>query len=282
MNRADSYLKHGPRGLRLGHSALGPAEAPTALLIHGITGSRRYWWPHVRELAGRYRLLVPDLPGFGRSPKPFVDYTMDFFVEALDGFLDQQLGKLGEAETTGPIHVIGHSLGAMIGLELAARIPERVARLALLNVPRFESADQAHRIMHEGSASYRRLLTSDSLSASWTQMRRTGWRLTARYMRRLPWAVLSDARNFTFRSLSSTIEHCLMLHRVDPALRRLPGTISTLIVQGERDQVAPLEAVRDLPSRYPNVELRVVRHAGHNLFHTHHDECLAHISGFLD
>ena len=246
------------------------------LLLHGITASRRYWTPRIRDLSTRFRLLIPDLPGFGRSPKPFVDYTMDFFVETLDGFLDQAVGK----DT--PVRLLAHSLGALIGLELAARRPARLQRLALLNVPRFKDAASAHRIMFENSSSYRKLLTVDSLTANLAQVRRAGLRLSARYLRRLPWTVLADTRQVTFRSLSSTVEHVLLHYRVDSALGRLPANTRMLLIHGDRDQVAPLETVRELPARHPHPRLEVIRGASHNLFHTHHNECLPLLIDFLD
>ena len=40
------------------------ADAPTLVLVHGFTGSKENWYPLARALGGRYRLLIPDLPGW--------------------------------------------------------------------------------------------------------------------------------------------------------------------------------------------------------------------------
>jgi pimeloyl-ACP methyl ester carboxylesterase len=256
-------------------SVLGPLDAPPLLVLHGITASRRYWLPRILPLASSYRLYVPDLPGFGASPKPVTDYTMRFFVETAMGLLEQH-GLSGR-----PFRIVGHSLGALVGLELAARSDCRVERLALLNLPRFRDDEEAHRIMLDGSASYRSLLTVNSLGASWAQIRRAGLRLTARNVRRIPWGVIADARKFSFRSLSSTIEHCLLGYRVDGVVRSVPPELPLLLLHGDQDQVAPLPAVLELVRDRPATTVRVLRGAGHNPFHTHTTQCLSELASFL-
>lgn len=252
----------------------GDKDAPPLLVLHGITESRRYWLPRILELAGRYRIVIPDLPGFGLSPKPFADYTPDYFVKSLMQLVEQELP--GNA----PIRILGHSLGSLLAIEIAARHPERVERLALLSVPRFDDPEEAHRVWFAGSYSYRNLLASNSLSANLSHVRRTGVRLTARYLRRLPWTVVSDSRRFTFRSLTSTLEHCLLHYRVDDAFAALPR-IPIALIHGDADQVAPLERVLDLPSAPPHPVLCVIRGSGHHPFHTHAELCLRLIGRHL-
>ena len=264
-----------PRSLKLHRSIVGPADASPILVLHGITGSRRYWLPRVLPLARRNRLVVPDLPGFGLSPKPFADYTPEFFVETLIGLLEHE----GITET--PVRILGHSLGALLGLEIAARYPELVTRLTLLNVPRMTNSKEAHRIWFEGSAQYRNLLMANSFSHNLTQMRRTPLKLTARYMRRFPWAVMADCRRFTFRSLTSTLENCLLNYTVDDVLESMPR-VPVLMIQGDADQVAPLHGALRMASRHPYPSMHVIRGAGHHPIHTHTDLCMRLIGRHLD
>jgi pimeloyl-ACP methyl ester carboxylesterase len=264
-----------PRALDLHRFVVGPPGAPGVLVLHGITESRRYWLPRILALAGRYRLVIPDLPGFGLSPKPFTDYTPEFFVRCLLDLVERELPG------PGPLRIVGHSLGALLGLELAARCPGRIERLALVSLPRFNDPGEAHRVWFAGSYSYRNLLAANSLSANLSHVRRTGVRLTARYLRRLPWTVVSDSRRFTFRSLTSTLEHCLLHYRVDDTLARVPE-MPILLIHGEMDQVAPLERMLDLPARPPHPVLHVIRGAGHHPLHTHAELCVELIESHLD
>lgn len=253
----------------------GPESGPYVLVLHGITESRRYWLPRIRAFGAKRRLIIPDLPGFGLSPKPFTDYTPELFVRALRALVAR------EVPDGAPYSIIGHSLGALLAMELAAAEPDRVDRLALVSLPRFNDPDEAHHAWFAGSFSYRTLLGSNSLSANLAQVRRTGVRLTARYVRRLPWSVVSDARRFTFRSLTSTLEHCLLHYKVDEILAGVPA-IPVLVIQGEADQVAPLARLVDLPARAPYPAIHVIRGAGHHPFHTHGPLCMRLLEAHLD
>jgi 3-oxoadipate enol-lactonase len=100
--------------------AHGDAAAPPLVLLHGA-GESHLMWEHQREVLGRrFRLLLPDLPGYGRSPGPF---SLDAAVESLHA--------LAQAR---PAHVCGLSAGAMVGLRWAARHPEDVASLIISGV----------------------------------------------------------------------------------------------------------------------------------------------------
>ncbi len=258
------------------HAArLGDASARPLVFLHGITGSRRYWEHRVAGLARRYRVLIPDLLGFGLSPKPPVEYTLSCFTRSLRGFLEAE-GIAGS-----PHVLVGHSLGALIGIQYAVLHDEEVPALVLLNLPRFGSSEEAHRLFWLGSPSYRKLLNEHSLSQNLSQIRRSGVDLFLRYLLTFPWGVVADCRKFTLRSLTSTLEHCLLNYRLDdtlPELRPRP----VLLLHGRRDGVAPFENVRDLPERYPYMRLEAIPSSGHHVFLTHTRQCLAVIEDFLD
>jgi len=57
-------------------------------------------------------------------------------------------------------------------------------------------------------------------------------------MLRFPWSVLIDSHKFTFKSLTSTLEHCLLNYQVDRILPSVPP-VPTLLIHGEQDSVAP-------------------------------------------
>jgi pimeloyl-ACP methyl ester carboxylesterase len=262
------------RAVALHYETVGPEDAPPVLFLHGLTASRRYWIPRVFPLAAGRRLLVPDLPGFGLSPKPLADYTPAFFAEALLGLLDRE-------RNTEKFSIVGHSLGAILALELLRRAPGRVDRLVLSSLPRFFDPEDAHQTLVAGSSKYRKLVAMDSLGADLGQFRRTGWALTARYLRRLPWAAIADTRRFTYRSLTSTLEHCLMHHDLDPIFPELTR-VPTLLLHGDLDQVAPISRVIELPFRHPFPVLQVLRGAGHHPLHTHLPLTLRVIRHHLD
>ncbi len=252
----------------------GRRDGPILLFLHGITGSRRYWDRKVRGLGRDHRLLLPDLPGFGLSPKPHIEYSMEFFRDAVRRFLERRRAA------DRPLTIVAHSLGSLIALEYAALYGGHVERMILLSLPRFSNPATAHEIFWRGSPHYRRLLNEHSLAETLAQMKRSGLELTLRYMFRFPWSVLIDSHKFSFKSLTSTLEHCLLGYRVDRILPSVPP-LPTLLIHGEQDSVAPLANVRPLPGIYPHMRLETIRGTGHHLFLTHTRQCLDLIRSFL-
>jgi pimeloyl-ACP methyl ester carboxylesterase len=102
---------------------LDPAR-PTILFVHGAGMDHSVWPLQARHFAYRgWNALAVDLPGHGRSAGELLG-SIAAMADWLHG--------LTEALRVPAVHLVGHSLGALIGLELARRHPERVARLALL------------------------------------------------------------------------------------------------------------------------------------------------------
>jgi pimeloyl-ACP methyl ester carboxylesterase len=105
-------------------------SGPPLLLIHGYLSSRLAWTEVLPLLASEFRVIVPDLPGFGESEKPppaRYAYTFDAFAESL---MDLIAG-LG----LGRVSVCGHSMGGAVALTLAANHPDVVDRLVLVSPP---------------------------------------------------------------------------------------------------------------------------------------------------
>lgn len=95
------------------------------LLVHGLGSSGDDWAFQLPALATRYRLIVPDLPGAGRSPKPPGRYSIAQFATTLWQLLDQ----LGHER----VHLVGFSLGGAVALEMALQRPDAARRLVLIN-----------------------------------------------------------------------------------------------------------------------------------------------------
>jgi pimeloyl-ACP methyl ester carboxylesterase len=110
-------------GARL--SIMEAGTGPPALALHGLGGTKGSFLPTVAALAGRFRVIAVDMPGFGDSDKPIgAAYDPRFFADAVADLLD--------ALALDRVHLIGNSLGGRVALEIALRHPSRVGRLALL------------------------------------------------------------------------------------------------------------------------------------------------------
>jgi 3-oxoadipate enol-lactonase len=95
-------------------------SGPAVCLIHGFPLDRRMWGPQVMALASAgYRVITPDLRGFGESDAPDSPYAMDLFADDLTALLNH----LGIERAV----VGGMSMGGYVLLNLLERYPERVA-----------------------------------------------------------------------------------------------------------------------------------------------------------
>lgn len=103
-------------------------EGPPLLLLHGLGGSGRYWAGMAAPMAGRRRLIAPDLAGFGRSDKPRIAYTAELHLTTLETMLDA-------LDAGARVDVAGHSMGGILAALFALRRPERVASLAVVASP---------------------------------------------------------------------------------------------------------------------------------------------------
>ena len=105
------------------------ADAPTVVMIHGFTGSKENWYPLAAKLRGRYRLLIPDLPGWGDSERiKDADYGFVAQSERVAAFLEQVARK-----PNSEVVLLGHSMGGGIAALTAANHPQDVTRVGLFD-----------------------------------------------------------------------------------------------------------------------------------------------------
>ena len=97
----------------------------TLVLIHGLGASAERWDKVIPLFSKHFRVIIPDLIGFGYSDKPLADYTLDFFSSFLEKFF-------AAANIQNPI-VIGSSLGGQIAAEYTAEHPQNVEKLILVS-----------------------------------------------------------------------------------------------------------------------------------------------------
>ena len=97
----------------------------TLLLIHGLGASAERWSNVIPLFSDQYRVIVPDLIGFGQSDKPATDYTLNFFVDFLEKFI--------EASEIKHPSIVGSSLGGQISAEYASLHSQKIKKLVLVS-----------------------------------------------------------------------------------------------------------------------------------------------------
>ncbi len=226
-----------------------PSAGPTIVFLPGLGATTRYWKTRVTALTAKASLLLVDLLGFGRSPKPWTEYTVDRHVAALRQVLQS-------VAASGPLVLVGHSLDARLAVTYAARYPDDVAQLVLVSTPYFGRRGAEGWIMtHMIPTAIACLVTRRVL----------GWALPT-LIPDVPREVAEDLNQMTWRSSTSTLWEVIYDYDLTSDIEAVEGRIPMLCLHGDRDESAPLGPVRALASSsHRSCALRVSLGATHGL-----------------
>lgn len=238
----------------MSHEQLGK-RGPLLVFLHGVGGTARYWKSRVAPLAETHRLLLIDLLGFGRSPKPWTRYTVERHVRELHNLLDGR----------GPFGLIGHSFGAVAAMAYAAQYPAAVEQLILLGLPYFGSEERAIDHFRHSSSPDHWVMTNMALAAvTCVVTRRVMRRVLPRLLPDMPRDVLDDLVRHTWRSFTSTLWEGVYRHDLAEDAARLRANLPVLLLHGDRDATAPLDGVRRLMAGRTRWTLQVLPGADHH------------------
>jgi pimeloyl-ACP methyl ester carboxylesterase len=263
---------HERRGARIRVFTAG--EGPPLLLVHGFGGAAWNFDELAPLLPGR-RLLIPDLPGHGGSaPLP---------AASLAGFADV-LGDLLDAEGIERADVLGHSLGGVVALRLAARRPERVRRLILAAAAGISSATRFSELT---------LALTGLVEPGRIAGRRVDRIARSRRLRRLVFGLfeVSNSDAFSERAVHGFLRGPTMHTDALGAALALAGEDSrreldrvrcpVLVLWGARDRQVPVDDGFEYARRL-GAHLRVIADCGHLLIGERPDACARATLEFLD
>jgi pimeloyl-ACP methyl ester carboxylesterase len=229
------------------------ANGSPILCLHGLFGSSAFWGPLADDLSHEFQLTMPDLVGFGHSPQPEADYTVDFHLQYLEPLL---------ARTAGWI-VAGHSMGCGLATAVARRWPDAVAGVALFNAPVYSSVAARREIFGKQNLLTRLSLRSPVMArvvceATVCIPRPILTAIAPRLRPDVPPESASDYFRHTFTSYHTTMNHVVMEQDLLAEIGALRQP--TIVVQGAQDNL--VEAADRL--RWPvNAEVRVVPGVDH-------------------
>ena len=104
----------------------GPEGGETILLLHGFGGEKDNWNRFLRHLTGNYRVIVPDLPGFGESAR-HADWDYSLVPQR------DRVHSFATALGLTRFHLVGHSMGGHLSILYTLEHPQQVLSLALIN-----------------------------------------------------------------------------------------------------------------------------------------------------
>jgi pimeloyl-ACP methyl ester carboxylesterase len=197
---------------------------PVVVLVHGLGSRKEDWMPVLEPLAQKYRLLVPDQIGFGKSDKPLLDYSVQTYVDFLNEFLRQL--KVEKA------NLVGESLGGWISGLYAVEIGDGahlipVDRLVLVDAAGLKQDTPVPNLNPSSLATMRGLMEAVFYDTSW---------LNEDALRKVFTDKLSAHDGYTVRSfLANPI---LAAERLDDRLAKIKSP--TLVVWGKQDKLLPM------------------------------------------
>jgi pimeloyl-ACP methyl ester carboxylesterase len=229
-------------------------SGPTVVLIHGSgPGVTAYanWRLVLPALAERFRVLAPDMAGFGYSERPEkAEYGLDLWADQVAAFID--------ALNLGQVSLVGNSFGGSIALRVATRHPDRVDKMVLMGSmgvdfpitegldrvwgyePSFENMRKVLDVF-----AYDRALVPDELAeVRYRASMEPGFQESFSAMFPAPRQRWVDA-----------------MKTPEDEIRKLPHR--TLIVHGREDQVIPVDTSLKLMQLVDNGDLHVFAHCGH-------------------
>jgi pimeloyl-ACP methyl ester carboxylesterase len=247
-------------------------SGPPIVLLHGFMGSNAYWGAAFDTLAADHRLIVPDLLGFGESPKPPAGYGPDEHADAVAATLQD----LGIEE---PAVIVAHSFGTLVALRLAVRHPGLVRSVVAFGPPLYPDQQTAHEgIARTGPLGG--LLTFESPLARrtciWFHEHPGVSTALVRLLRPgLPAPVARDTSSHTWESYWGTMSKVILPAEGEEWLREI--RIPVRLVLGDRDQITSPHYLKEITQLHPWVSFSLVPGGGHDLPLTHPQQCLEQI-----
>jgi pimeloyl-ACP methyl ester carboxylesterase len=252
-------------------------HGPPVLLLHGLAGSGRYWGADYDQLGRHGRLVVPDLLGFGASPRPASGYGPAEHADALAACLDE----LGADR---PALVVGHSLGALVALALAAHHPGRVGAVVAFSPPLYRTpAEAARRVGRLGLTArfFGRPGPLSRAACRWMCTHRDAAAGVAQWWRPdLPVTLARDGVQHSWASYSQTFQG-LILGAAGEAWVDATA-IPVRFVAGAADRVPDVAYLEELAASRPGVSLAVWAGADHDLPLTQPKRCIDEILAALE
>ncbi|GAB4242879.1 MAG: hypothetical protein Kow0027_01640 [Saprospiraceae bacterium] len=244
-----------PAEMTLNYKLIGSGDKKMVLL-HGLTGSKKYWKHGLAEAPDDHTFLLIDLLGFGDSPKPNSKYNLDEHLGAIEKVMQK------EGFDDGSAMVVGHSLGAILTIALAVHRPEWVDRLVVIGLPVFRDKEEIQRRFR--TASLWDGVSVDSrfkFVCYFHPLYMTEWFRP----KNIPKDIFKDASKHTWVSYYHTLDEII----INTDLRRLVAQIKDkqiLFIHGDKDGAAPIENLESLFSIVSNYKYVRFLGADHHLY----------------
>ncbi len=259
----------GPLGLSIG----GARPSPVVVLLHGIVASGRSFGGHYDDLPGR--VVVPDLLGFGTSMDvPTPGYSVDDHIDAVRTTLQQA------DDWDRPTVVVGHSMGGVLALHLAAAHPDPIGVLTV-GAPLYDTAQEGLDRIGEADPLARFITVGDVAErlCSWMcdhrEIAAAVWPMLGY---RWPWPVAADGVLHTWSAYRDSLDGLVLDDTWRRAVRTLADRdVPVHLLDGAEDGVTVPGRAAAIADLHPAWTATTLPGADHALPLSHPDAVTDHI-----
>ncbi|BFM49208.1 pyrimidine utilization protein D [Marinomonas sp. THO17] len=245
-------------------------DAPTLVFSSGLGGSANFWQSQLPELTERFRILIYDQAGTGRSPAKL---SSDYSIKTMT---DELLTLLEELNIQ-KCHLIGHALGGLVALQMADQAPEKLQSMVLINA---WSSPNPHTLR---CFNIRKAILANCAPDIYLQMQALilyppDW--IANNIKALEEEEAHLKAHFPDRD--NLLARISALSEFDIESRLANITTPSLVVANKDDLLVPWQRSQVLSDALPNAQLRLMDYGGHASTITAKDHFNTLLIDFLD
>lgn len=240
-------------------------SGPVVVLVHGLGSRKEDWLPVLEPLGQKYRLLVPDQIGFGKSEKPLLDYSVQTYVDFLNEFLRQLKVE--------KVSLVGESLGGWISALYAVELADGghlipIEKLVLVDAAGLRQDTPIPNLNPSSLATMRGLMEAVFYDTSW---------LNEDALRSIFTDKLAADDAYTVRSFLGN--PTIVTERLDDRIAKIKTP--TLVVWGKQDKLLPIAQGERYAAGIAGAKLVRFDKCGHVPPIEKTDEFVAAVAAFL-
>lgn len=217
------------------------------VLLHGLGGMAERWLAVIPFLSKKYRVIAPDLIGYGKSDKPRVDYTPDLFRETILGLLDML--------SLHDVYMVGTSLGGEIVAECAATQSFRIRKIAMVSPAGIMKTSTPVLDAYTIAALHP---THESVKTAYQMMTGDGREISDQSVENFISNMSNPDTRMVFLSTLLGMKNAPI---ITDKLRLIK--IPTLLIWGNADKMIPVEYSKDFESSIPDCQVAIMEGCGH-------------------
>jgi len=234
------------------------------VLVHGFLGSSKMWKPQIDFFKDHFRIITPDLPGFGKSNKAKSHNSIQSIANLLINCLEEK--KIHK------FHLLGHSMGGMIVQEMAKKIGDKISKLVCYSTGprgempgRFETVDES-----------RKNLQKNGLETMARNIAKT-WFIKGENAKYFD-VCIEIGKQTSMEAVDNSLVAFKNWNGVD-TLKNIKN--ETLIIWGDQDKSYNFEQAQALEKNIENSKLIIFKNCAHNVHLEQSDQFNKTIKNFL-